>query len=215
MYKLTDEELKQEMRLKILKETMEDKKKALRKRVQEFYYDKCLEDPVDILERIPNCDKEQFIEWAGNRNRVGRYKYIMYTINFKPGTEWAKAKKKILKSMKKKWIINALGCIEWRNGNSGMHCHIRCEVKDDKNVYRCKGELYNTFKDCVGNKLHVNVKYSNIEGAYVNYVKGIKKGEKKINNVNDVELRKKYGIPTVFDKEGRGVNLEENMNIEK
>lgn len=114
--------------------------------------------------------------------------------------------KQIEKSLKKKWIMKWSWCLETRgllnNRAVGIHAHIRTVVIDDKYSYECKREMYNTFKHLVGNVAHVNAKYSNIEGAFIDYVKGIKKGEPKENAKADDMFRAQYGLEDYYSKEG-------------
>ena len=89
-------------------------------------------------------------------------------------------------------------CIEWREGDKGMHAHIKIWLNENKNPYRCKGEFYNTFKSLVGNKQHVNIRYSNTDGCFEEYIMGIKDGEFKKNRENDIRNRDECKIEMYY-----------------
>ncbi len=117
----------------------------------------------------------------------------MITVNPKDDTPVYMLSKKIIKCISKKWIRTAIYCHEWRNEKEGLHCHIGCEI-DDKNPSEINRECYNTFKNMVGNKRHVNVKMSNGLKAFENYVMGIKDGKAKPNSKFDKINRISEGL---------------------
>ncbi len=175
---------------------------AYKKLFKQFHYDRALEDPLLTDEYIPKVLKGEFQEYLGKRNSSGRYKYAMYTINFREGQTVQKAMKQFLKYTKKKWIKNSISCFEWRGMDRGMHIHSRVEFQPEKNVYEGKREVYNTFKSMVGNKKHVNVRYSNRDNSFLKYIAGgrVIKGNlvrKECNEVT-IKMRSKHQLQDIY-----------------
>lgn len=171
-------------------------KKAIRKILMEYNYERLIKDNEVLLHMVPEHFQEDFKTYMENRRKAYkiRYKYAMFTINFKENMDYKEIYKKTLKCLEKKWIKDHLARFECRDFNKesnewiGIHLHFWCEIIDNKNVYHCKREVYNTFKHLVGNKQHVNVKYSNAPDAFKQYVLGIKNNEYKPNYQLDQEL---------------------------
>lgn len=169
--------------------------RAKRKILSEFWYDKVSNDFEWLKHDVPKNFKSEVREYLESRNS-SRYKYAMFTINPKEGTVFSELQKKVEKALKKVWVENYLFCYEWRDKDKGLHVHIKVWIKKEKNPYHCKREIYNTFKHLVGNKKHVNVRYSNREGCFDEYIKnGIKDGKKKKNSEFDRINRELLNIP--------------------
>lgn len=193
---------------------MRTREKAFMKRLGEFYYDKIVKNPELLAPYIGEDELlNEFSTWNTKRSR-SRYKYIMFTINFKEDVTFKEASVKVLKAIKKVWIINYYYSWEWRNGGEGMHIHLRTRIKDGKKTYDCKREMYNTFKNLVGNKLHVNVRYSNDDDCFIKYIRGLKlkngEYEQKPNHEWDTVMRKKYHLKDFYSG---GDNSEEEKKI--
>lgn len=146
----------------------------------------------DLLKYIPPERQEDFQKYVA-KSKGKRWKYAMYTINFGPGVELNVIKKYTEKCLKKKWILDPIYCYETRGrdengGFKGVHVHMRVQFHEDKNPYEGRREVYNTFKHVVGNKQHINVRYSNRDDAFIEYIAGYKKGEKKEHHSVDHEL---------------------------
>ena len=156
-----------------------------------------MSDPDGTARKIGLHRRHDFKNWLIERGR-GRHRFIMITVNPIEGTPVELLMKKMEKCCKKKWIKTNMCCIEWRETDKGMRCHMRFELKEKKNPYRCKGECYNTFKSIVGNSKHVNVRYGNREDSFIEYVKGFKNGDFKPNRENDLKLRKKYKLNDIM-----------------
>lgn len=173
--------------------------KAISWFMESFWRDQFRETPSLVRDYVPlvygPAWRDKFEKYVFNR-RSKRYKWIMITANFMEGAPLKEIRKKVEKCLKKKWIAKASYCYEWRDKDVGLHWHCKMEIKDgsEKDVYSCKRECYNTFKDLCGHKMHVNVRYSNIEGCFDDYIKGLKKGELKVNNKYDVMNRKKFDL---------------------
>lgn len=190
--------MEQEIKNEGMTRFYESKKYALQKIEKEFWYDFYMKDPEALKFQYPKSIGNDLCEYLTKRGR-SRYKYIMFTVNPREGTSVELFNNKIEKCLKKVWIKNYIACIEVRNErHEGMHCHIRVEVIDGKYSYDCKREVYNTFKHLVDHKLHVNARYSNREGAFVEYVKGFKKGTRKSCWTFSEQFRGKHSLPSVY-----------------
>ncbi len=181
-----------EKRMENLIRTMKARERAVNKLLDQYYFDKIMEGSFNLDHFIEEEELEELEEYVERRQKR-RYKYIMITVNPKEDTPWRTLNKKVLKCIAKKWIKNATWCYEWREKKMGLHAHIRCEI-EDKNPCEINRECYNTFKHLVGNKLHVNIKMSNANKAFLNYVKGLKNGKQKENAEHDEINRKELGI---------------------
>lgn len=195
--------IKVERNLRLIKA----KDKALDKLMGEFFYDKMMDEPATICEEFLH-HKDEFLKWSAKRSGVDRYKYAMFTINFKVD-DLQKIKPKVEKCLKKVWIEKYLYCYEQRgvfgvNLGEGVHVHLKVWIKKGKNIYRGRGEVFNTFKHLVGNKKHVNVIYSNFEGCFEDYIKGYKKNksskviERKSKYSDDVSWREREGLENFY-----------------
>lgn len=173
----------------------ENYRKGIGKLVREYAYDCALND-VDILDKyIPKVELENMKEWVESR-QSNRYKYAMFTISPNKDVDIAIFHKSIEKCVKKVWINHYLYCIEWGE-NEGVHCHLKTWIDKNKNPYRCKGEVANTFKKCGG--CNINVRYSNRDGCFEDYIKGVKNGEPKVTYDDDCLKRQKYGLQPIYE----------------
>lgn len=182
------------------------KKKVVHKRIGEYLYDMMQKEPDMMKRYVPKTEWKKFRQYTQERGS-NRYKYCMITINPREGIDVDHFVKKVCKAVKKTWVRCYGWCIEWRKylppspfndgGGIGMHAHVVIEFKKGKNPYRAKGEFYNTFKHLVGNRKHVDIKYSNRDGAFLDYVQGLKGGKPKENAKWDNHLRGLHEIPTV------------------
>jgi len=168
---------------------------AMKKVLTEFWNDKILENP-ELAKRYCTSDAQakEVEEWLTRRGNV-RYKYCMFTINPREGVDIINFLAKVRKACKKKWISNYIWCAEWRSEKEGFHVHIRTENNKAKKPSEMKREMFSTFKNFVDNKLHVNMRGSTKEDAFINYVKGTKKGKPKPNALFDIQNRHKWKIP--------------------
>lgn len=178
------------------------KEKDIRKLLKEFWYDKCMNESAEMDDYVPEIMQEEVYKYLGKRGDKGRYNFAMFTVNFREDVKWGLVKKKFEKYRKKVWIEKELSCVEWRDGDKGLHIHskvwIRQPTEGERKVYSFKREVYNTFKSLVGNRLHVNVRYSNKKGCFDEYIMRIKGGEKKKNFENNVVNRVKLGVKNVL-----------------
>lgn len=121
------------------------------------------------------------------------YKYIFIVVNPRPEISLGVMRKYMNKCLKKCWIGKHMWQFEQRgdceeNRGIGVHMNALCEVTKIKKLCQMKFEIYNTFKNIVGNKLHVVVKGSHDPKNFWNYMNGIKKGEKKMELVEQDEI---------------------------
>lgn len=172
---------------------------AMRKIAKEYWYDKILESSELWEEYVPEVYAEDFGKWAVKRGGNARYKYIMITVNFKEDVSFETMWVKFVKMKNKIWIEKSMSCVEWRDKNKGMHIHSKVWVHDWKKVYECKREIYNTFKALVGNKMHVNVRYSNREKCFEDYIRGFRGGKKKESYDVTMSMRKELKIPDILE----------------
>lgn len=176
--------------------------RTIDKIMDQFFYDKYTEEPTLIEEEFMGL-KDEFLKWSYERSAKSRYKYAMFTINFIEGVELVEILKRMKKCCSKKWIERYMWCIEQRGTGDidlgeGKHVHLKVWIKDGKSVYRCRGEVYNTFKKMVGNKKHVNVRYSNRKGCFGDYIRGYKGGKKKDKYDADQAFRERNNLMDVY-----------------
>lgn len=190
--------------IKIMREEFFNKcrLKALEKIMIEFNYDNIMENKEYAISYVPEYLNEEFDNWMSDRQEslVRRHKYAMFTINFIEDISFRVMKKKVLKAISKKWVKNPIIRWECRGTEQhynwkwkGIHVHIRCEIDGNKNCYRCVGEMYNTFKDIVGCRKHVNARYGDREDSFIEYCKGYKRGKKKEFFDEDEALNSEMG----------------------
>lgn len=183
-------------------------KSAMKKLFTEYHYDKMCEKPEILKNGIPEYEIDEFMTWMKSKGK-SRWKYLLFTINFRHGIDLKLVLKQIGKSLKKKWIVDWIWCLETRGmlGEEiyGIHAHIRVKVTNGKYSYECKREMYNTFKNIVGNVQHVNVRYGNREGSFIEYVKGIKKEKIKENALIDKIYRGKNKLEDYYEKPNKSV----------
>ncbi len=166
------------------------KDRAVNKLLDQYLYDKIMMGQFTLEDYIPEMEVENVNDYIQERQKRS-YKRIMITVNPVEDIAFPKFEKSVLKCLKKKWIRSGIFCYEWREGERGLHCHIACAIDPTKNPAAIHREVYNTFKSFVGNKQHVNIKYSNMVNGFTNYVKGIKKGSPKENAIEDERNRAK------------------------
>lgn len=191
---------------------------GFKKAFKEFWYDKAMTCIHSTKAFIPKAYEDEWKEYIGNR-RSKRYKYIMFTVNFKPGLKPEDVMKKVHKFHQKIWVESYLTCFEWRKPpEEGMHIHTKVWLKPDKDPYVCKREVYNTFKDLVGNSLHVHARYSNTEGCFEKYICGLREDEEKDTYKLSQLLRKKYKLEEIYystDRPELPIDPDELMSITK
>lgn len=176
--------------------------KAIRKITEQYCYDMIMKNPEILREFIPK-DKIESVTKYVNRRNGNRYKFAMFTINLKKQSHYDQLymdelKKKIFKACHKKWIDDYSYCYETRGDSTGLHIHIKVWINKDKKPCECSREMYNTFKNLVESKLHVNTVFSNREKAFDDYIKGIKDGKKKDNHENDKKFRHSWGLLNTY-----------------
>lgn len=172
----------------------------VRRNAFEAYY----RDNLDLL--VHDEDPEIYLVAMDHYKKVlgKKSKFILFTINFLPETGVDDLMLKIMKAVRKKWIVDWKFCVEQRSEVAGefygIHAHIYTEIAGNKPTYQCRREMYNTFKHMVGNKLHVNCVYAKTKDNFVNYVKGIKKSPEKMEKVLvDHEFRTQNGLKSYYE----------------
>lgn len=193
------------MELKLIEKFHGERNWALKKHYREFWY-KLLEKTDNNGEYLVTKGivegemKDLFNQYMDKKTewKKKKYKYMMFTINPTEDCLLIWLLNKINKGVKKKWIKNYIWCIEWRDEFKGMHAHIRVEVLHGKRAKECNKEMYNTFKECLGNPMHCNWKGSDREDAFVDYVKGIKEGKPKENGAHDKMNRAELNLENFY-----------------
>ncbi len=184
----------------------EGEKDAMRKIFKEYFYDYYTNNYQPLVSALEDKHRVPFERYMIVRCSKGRYKYLLVTVAPSTDITYQNFKEKIDKALTKKWIVNSISCIEWteaeqiRDGeffNGNMHWHCRIEITKDKNPYRCRMEIYNTFKYMTKPQC-VSVRYSNAADSFIKYVEGVKKGDVKQGTKISKLYRDYYKIPDVF-----------------
>lgn len=182
---------------------LEEMEKAYRKHLQTLLFDKMNNEPYIMFKELATDGiYKELCEYVAKKNE-NKWKYLFITVNFKDydlGDDEliGKLLQKTRKIVTKKWVTKAMWCYETRGLMKGLHVHMKIWVDPKKKIYDCQREVYNTVKDHVGSKRHVDRRYSNIEGCFEDYIKGIKGKVQKENHANDTLFRKKYGLDDVY-----------------
>lgn len=178
--------------------------KAFRKMMIQFYYDRMNKDVDILLKGVPGYMINEVRVWAKARN-TNRYRYGFITVNSMENTDVMDFVNKIKSIMNKIWIDEAMWCIEWGVKNKNLHAHIKVWIKKNKNPYRCRGEVYNTMKNMVGSMAAINIRYSNTNGCFEDYIDGLKgrhtdvggKRDKKCMPITE-KFRELYKLENIY-----------------
>lgn len=191
------------MDIKIRKKELflKQEEEAIKKIAKQYFYDKILAEPDNITDYVPKSLVEDFQKYC--KKRTGqRYAYCMITVNFKPDVKIADIIKYTLKAHKKRWIKAYFYAYEqhgdYHNVGHHPHLHTKLWLEENKNSYEVKREFYNTFKHIVGNKLHVNVRYSNTANCFEEYIMGIKNKEPKPTADTDKIWREQNKLQAIY-----------------
>lgn len=184
-------------------------KKALLRKFTEIHYEFLHNDMEEWINYIPKKYRKTAIMHSKNRAIGQRYRYLLITVNPREGSNMSRFMTKVYKYLKKKWIKKSMTCIEWRNEDKGLHMHSKVWLMEGKKPYDCKREVFNTFKEMLGNKLHVDILYSNIDGCFEKYIRGLKRGQPKSNYDHNVRLRKEHNIPDILENEMENVKVDD------
>lgn len=181
---------------------LEGERQALIKLNKEFYYDYYKNNPEQLIKYASNDRMRQYKKdyFQTRKNSKCRYKYAMITVAPYKDVELKEFMKKVNKALSKTYIKSSVSCIEWTHesseDNGGMHLHTRIEIQD-KDPYRIKKEFYNTFKNLTEPQC-VKINYSNDPEAFIDYIKGFKKGVEKDCVPISKSYRKLFNIPDTF-----------------
>ncbi len=164
------------------------KKQALQDAIsriyKSFYQEEIEENPIDYL-RIDEDD--DVIEWLKNRPTGLDYTHTFVTVTPKSTVTFEEFKKKVEKSLTKKWIDEAWYVYEWRQFDRGLHLHMLIKFNKNKKPSEVHREFWSTFKKLLGlSKKNVNVKNSNRPKNLMQYLKGWKHGARKKNYAQDI-----------------------------
>lgn len=189
-------------RISMLQKCMTDAKKYI---YREAFKEKCLDTP----ECLVSDDDPEWVKSAitGYLTKLDRgWKYMFVTINLLEDIHIDTILRQCEKCVTKVWIRKFLYCIEQRGETiediHGLHVHMLLELFPGKRTGRCKGEIYNTFKHLVGNRLCVNARFSMNCTNFVKYIFGEKSEDKMAKVLIDRKMRKKLGIENVYGHRG-------------
>ncbi len=178
---------------------------AQQKLYKEYWYDKYRNDSSLLVEGLCEKERPDFIKYMNYRCKGSRYKYVFITVSPYTDVKYEEFIIKVKKALSKRFIVSSISCIEWISGecykdgkhfNGGMHFHSRIEI-DGKDPYRVKREFYNTFNRLCAPHC-VQVRYSNDENSFIDYINGLEKGkEKECIEISNI-YRKKYSVPPSF-----------------
>lgn len=144
---------------------------------REFYQ----KNPEEMMQFASNAEKEILGNYLRNVNRGARYLY--FVINFKDDIPLSTIMKKMQKACRKVWISRYIWTLEQRGNDEdsmgmGIHGNIVIEVGRYKRPCEAKREMYNTFKHCVGNQMHVCMRRSHDPTNFLKYTLGEKEESK-------------------------------------
>lgn len=166
----------------------------LMKKMMIAYYQ---DSPELLLEYVPDNIKAYYSKYM-SRLKSGCQDFLV-TINPEGNKMPAEIYPYLTKALKKKFLKNYYGCFEFRNGSfEGCHVHLLIRTNKSKKRSEIQREFHNTFKDIVGNRMHVHVISTNSPQNMVEYVEGKKKGERKDNYFQDREY---FDHEKDFDRE--------------
>jgi len=182
--------------------------KAINKELQLVFTD-YIHDNYDIITDIlpPKYKKYAIERQESIKGRKGRYKYVFLTIAPYSEVRYQLFKDKINKLLRRKFVLAHVSTIEWTEPermagdppqwvNGNMHFHTRIHIPDTIDPYSIKSLAYNTFKD-ITTKQCIQARYSNSDIAFIEYIKGYKKGDEKPNEYSKI-YRELYGLPAYF-----------------
>lgn len=182
---------------------LEEKERAFRKHLRDFMFDKMNNEPYMMFKDMATEGTyKELADYVSKKNE-NKWKYLFITVNFKEmdledPNNIGNILKKTMKITAKKWVNKAMYCYETRGLMKGLHVHMKIWVDPKKKIYDCQREVYNTVKELVGNQRHVDRRYSNIDGCFEEYIRGIKGKVRKANYENDKLFRKRYGLDDVY-----------------
>lgn len=167
--------------------------KAIEKKMYQFWMHKLEQEPEKLMGKYIGKYRDELFDYT-QKSGGKKYECLMVTINLKEDVDLQEVIKKTKKCIKKVWINKYLYCYEVRGENRGLHIHMKLIIRDNKKIYDCKREIYNTYKHLVGNKLHVNMRYSKNINAFEDYILGYKEGELKEHHRDSVIYRDENGL---------------------
>lgn len=190
---------------KICKETeilymreKECKEKAIRKILFEYYYDDIQKNPEKYLLSVNKTRDKSVKEYVQSRG-CRRYIGAMYTINPKEDISVELFLKKMKKIVRYTCFKDGEFCLEWREMDKGLHCHMIVEYKEGQDPYACTQRLRRGCKNIVGNNLHVHVRYSNKIENFRDYIRGMKGEKKKKCFKATMYMRSKHKIDNIYN----------------
>jgi len=184
-----------EIEEKLYKIRVEEIIKVRRQHLRRYYFDWYNDNP-EALERDTGC--KGIAEYTLKKQYKPSAKIYLVTVNPRPDVDIDALSKKVVKCVKKIWIKEWMYCYEWREGDSGLHVHIRLTLNKKKKLSEVRRECFNTFKTLVEYRQHVNIKFALREDSFIDYVRGIKGGEPKDNHKHDIANRRELRVQDIY-----------------
>lgn len=179
--------------------------KAVGNYSKNMWIDRLQEDPAKYLSQYA-CAKD-LIEYIETENELGpSSKYVFIVVNPSPEAQLNLPKLIELasKAMSKVFIEHYIMSFEQRGVldspefGTGIHMNFLI-VKNEQNMKkkpkRIADEIYNTFKNVCGNRMHVVHRYAANPENFLNYILGEKSDPSKLDLIfGDIEWRKSVGL---------------------
>lgn len=178
------------------------RKQVLRKAYESLYSEQLEANPEAYLKLyFDDTIDTELVDHINDKKSIRKgYKRYMITVNPKPDVELDALINKIKKATKKIYIKNYQYTIEWRKLDAGMHTHIIIDMDPtrEKKMSEVHREFFYTFRDLVGNKLHVNIIGTTRSTGFDDYIRGIQEGEPKSTHEVSEIMRKKFNLEQVY-----------------
>lgn len=184
------------------------KQSALTKLLTEFHTQNILDNPEYY--EVVSPDFANFLRnksgKAAEKGGHGKY-WALITVNPKPEVTIENLKQSVEKFVNRTFAEVAIWAFEQRGEEvaniHGIHSHIFVRRKADVAPARIKAFATKDFGNLVGNEKHIDIKYftdaDSING--INYVKGVKKSEEKVQKVTMDKLwRQTVGLEDYYEK---------------
>lgn len=167
---------------------------------------------IEVYEALDNETRAKldpihnsYEKWYQEYKKDDGTKFLFITLNFKPNMELETIKKLMDNIVAKKWVSRYYYSIEQRGNTKetageGLHVHLIL-TNVNKPMSQIHKETYNTVKNYVGNKLHVDVKTypTKFLDEKLQYIQGLKwDSDKKEKTEMDKYFRLKNNLEMMY-----------------
>lgn len=173
---------------------------VMQKTFREYYKYLMDEDPTQVFDTPEQQRVYDYVQ-AKKDAQIKEYKstHIFITINPKPDIDFNTFRSRVEKVIKKKWIKVFNYCFEQRGETEatlgqGFHCHLQVNRPSDKVPAHCTREIYNTFKDLVGNTKAIDFSFRKDPAPGYKYIIGEKKDISKTPKMEMDKLWRKQQL---------------------